>query len=458
MRTVNEILNEKKKLKEQAYEMIDLCKKEIRSFTEEENEKMLIIKKTLEELEQELLSANREDIKEVIEEKQAEELKEEAEKENQEPESKEGDPKEEEKEPEMTPENPEDESKEENENKNGCNESEETEKRNKNIDTKTVMEKRFSILTAIRNIANGQAQDEVTSAVLAQGNSEMRKAGLNFVGQIQLPAEARSLTVADEGEDVVATDFLDVVTPLQARNVMIQAGAKYLSGLVGDVQYPVMSNANCTWEGEVAKAKDGSPTFTNVKLSPKRLTTIVPISKQFLIQDSVGAENAIREEIINAINSKLEATILGTAAGTATQPAGLLNGTLPTVSDFAGLCNLEAGLDEANVGSDRKYIVSPKAKAALRNMAKSAKSTQLVYENDEIDGTEALCTSHVKDAAVVYGDFSQYIIAQWGNLDITVDNVTLAGEGQVRLVVNAYFDAKPLRREAFKAAKVGAGA
>ena len=331
---------------------------------------------------------------------------------------------------------------------------------NNNNKTKKIMEKNFSLIKAIRSVANNKALDEVSSAVVEAGASEMRKAGLNYVGQIQLPSEERAaVTVTTEGEDVVATDMFDVVKPLQAKNVMIQAGAKFVSGLVGDLQYPVMSNANVTWEGETSAAKDGNITFSNVKLSPKRLTCVVPISKQFIIQDSVGAEQAIREEIINAINAKLEATILGNGAGSLTEPKGMFpasDTSLTGVTDFTGICNLEAALEDANVNGEMKYIVSPKAKAALRGMAKGTKSTQLVYENGEIDGTPALCTSHLKNTHVIYGDFSQYIIAQWGNIDLTVDNVTLAANGQIRLVVNAYFDMKPLRKEAFKVEKIGA--
>lgn len=316
------------------------------------------------------------------------------------------------------------------------------------------MEKNFSLIKAIRSVANNKALDNVSLAVVEAGAEEMRKAGLNYVGQIQLPsAEVRAITVADEGEDVVATDMLDLVRPLQAKNVMINAGAKFVSGLVGDLQYPAMSAVNTTWEGETATAKDGSPAFTSVKLSPKRLTCVVPVSKQFIIQDSVGAEMAIREEIINAINSKLEATILGSVAGSATQPGGLFVGELESVSSFAGLCDIESDVEGANVYGDMKYIVSPKAKAALRNMVKGD-STTMVYANGEVDGTPALCTSNVKDKNFAYGDFSQYIIAQWGNIDLTVDNVTLAADGQIRLVVNAYFDAKPLRAEAIKVGKL----
>lgn len=328
---------------------------------------------------------------------------------------------------------------------------------NTNIKTTKKMEKNFSLIKAIRSVANNKALDTLESAVVEAGANEMRKAGLNYVGQIQLPStEVRAITVADEGEDVVATDLMDIVKPLHAKNVLVQAGAKFVTGLVGDLQYPVMSAVNTTWEGETADAKDGSPTFSNVKMSPKRLTCVVPISKQFIIQDSVGAEAAIREEIINAINAKLESTILGSEAGTATQPEGLFYSAeaLTSVADFAGLTNLEGEVEEANVYGDMKYIVSPKAKSALRNMAKSTKSTQLVYENGEIDGTTALCTSNVKGKNIIYGDFSNYIIGQWGNIDLTVDNVTLAAQGQIRLVVNCYFDAKALRPEAFKVATI----
>lgn len=323
----------------------------------------------------------------------------------------------------------------------------------------TKMNKKFSLIKAIRSVANGQPQDSITKAVLAAGAKEMRSSALNYTGQIQLPGEARaSITVDVEGDDVVATDLFDIVKPIQNRNVMAQAGAKFITGLVGDVQYPVMSKGAVTWEGETSTAKAGEPTFTNVKLTPKRLTAVVALSKQMLAQDSVGVENAVREEIINAVNAKLESTILGSAAGSNTQPAGLLNGTPTTITDFAGICDLEAGLDGVEGYGEPKYIVSPKAKAALRGMAKGTKSTQLVFEDGEIDGTQAFCTAHLADKNLVYGDFGQYVIAQWGAIDITVDNVTLAAEGQVRLVVNCYFDAKPLRSTAIVAGKIGTAA
>ncbi len=334
-------------------------------------------------------------------------------------------------------------------------ETKEEEKETRNNETKNhtkKMNKEFRLIKAINDIANNRSVDETAQAVVKAGAEEMRKAGVSYGGQIQLPtSELRSpITVTAEGEDVVATEIYDILEPLRAKNVLVAAGAKFITGLVGDVQVPSMSAGNVTWEGETASAKDGGQTFTAVKLSPKRLTAYVDISKQFLVQDSKSAEALIRQDIINAINSKLEATILGSAVGTTTQPAGIFNGkSKKTIASFKDVCDLEAVIEDANVIGECKYVMSNKAKAALRNMAKSAKSTELVMEGGAIDGTAVLNTSNVEEQNVVYGDFSNLAIGQWGSIDLLVDPYTKAADGQVRLVVNAFFDAKVLRDGAF---------
>lgn len=439
----------KRDLKNKALGIIGKAKTEKRGLTPEEKEELEQLRNRIKELEE--LEAAEDEFKDEPEQKSEPEANDpEANDPEQKSEPEANDP-----EANEDPENRnEDEDPDNNEGNNECNEDNNEDLNKRNI---TKMNKKFSLIKAIRSVANGQPQDSITKAVLAAGAKEMRSSALNYTGQIQLPGEARaSITVDVEGEDVVATDLFDIVKPIQNRNVMAQAGAKFITGLVGDVQYPVMSKGAVTWEGETASAKNGEPTFTNVKLTPKRLTAVVALSKQMLAQDSVGVENAVREEIINAVNAKLESTILGSAAGSTTQPAGLLNGTPVTISDFAGICDLEAGLDGVEGYGEPKYIVSPKAKAALRGMSKGTKSTQLVFEDGEIDGTQAFCTAHLADKNLVYGDFGQYVIAQWGAVDITVDNVTLAAEGQVRLVVNCYFDAKPLRSDAIVAGQIGA--
>lgn len=422
-----EIKDKKNQLKKRAQSIIDTCKKEVRDLTDDENNEINDIKTQINDLNQQL-----KELEEKIKNLRFDDEDEDDEKVDK--------PTAEDK-----PTSEEDETNDEDDEDN-----------NKDKTNKRNMKKRFSLVRSIRNIVNNSAMNDVDAAVIAEGNKEARKAGINFQGQIQLPSQRAAVTVTAEGEDVVATDIFDILKPLRAKNVLAQAGAKFMSGLVGNVQVPVMSKSNVTWEGETAAAKDGAGTFSHVTLSPKRLTAFVDVSKQMIAQDSVDVESAIREDLVNAINSKLEETVLGAAAGTATQPAGIFVTIKPTaVADFGALVDKEADVEDANVIGECKYILSNKAKAALRSMAKGTKSTQLVYENGAVDGTQAFSTSNVDGKNYVYGDFSNLAIGSWGGVDLTVDPYTKAADGMIRIVVNMYVDAKVLRNEAFATGTVG---
>lgn len=398
-----EIKDARNQLKTRALEIIDTCKKEVRDLTQEETDELETIKAQIKEKDDELR-----ELQERLDNLNFEEVE---------------------------------------ERKEDNNKSNITEK----------MNKRFSLLKAIRSIANNQPLDDVSLAVINAGKEEARKAGVNAQGQIQLPTEERaSVTVTAEGEDVVATELFDILTPLRARNVLVQAGAKFLTNLVGNVQYPTMTKSNVTWEGETASASDGAPTFGHVTLSPKRITAYVDVSKMLIAQDSIGVENAIREDLIKAVNAKIEETVLGDAAGTTTKPEGIFKTIEPdAVADYAGICDKEADVEDANVYGDCVYIMSNKAKAALRCMLKGTNATGMVYENGEVDGTKAFNTSNVSGKQYVYGDFSNLAIGSWGGVDLTVDPYTKAADGQIRLVVNMYVDAAILREEAFVTGEIG---
>ena len=350
----------------------------------------------------------------------------------------------------------------EEENKQETSDDEKTEeKENKNIEKTNSMEKRnFSLLRAIRNVANGQKLDEATQAVINMGAEDLRNAGITMNGQIQIPCgnskeDRAAITVTAEGADVVVTDFLDILAPLHDNLVLVNAGSRFLTGLVGDVQIPSMTAENVTWVGETSTASDGAGTFDNIKLSPKRLSAVIQISKQFLVQDSLDAESLIRNELVNAIALKLQSTILGTSSGSSTQPAGLAYNVTPTeVSDFKGICAVESTLEAGNFWGEKSYILSSSAKAALRSMLKGTNATGMVFESNEVDGTPAQVCNAVATDCYFVGDWSQLVIAQFGGIDLTVDPYTLSADGKIRLVINAFFDAKLQRPNAIKYGKV----
>ena len=332
------------------------------------------------------------------------------------------------------------------------------EKRNKNLKSNIgIMEKKFSLVKAIRNIAENRNLDDSTMAVINAGREEMRKSGLSYAGQIQLPSEKRAIvSVTAEGDDTVATDVFNILDPLRSNLVLAQAGAKVLDNLVGDVKIPVLGASNVGWEGENDDAADGSGAITSVTLKPKRLSCFIDISKQMIAQDSAGVEDAIRRDIVEAIAHKFQATILGDGVGNATQPSGLFHGLVDkAATDFDSMAAIEADLETANV-SNISYIASPKARAAMRAMTKGAKNNAVVaYANGEFDGTPVYSTSDVANSKFLVGDFSNLYLGQWGAIDLVVDNYTQATKGAIRLVVNVYLDAVNARPNSIVSGKFG---
>lgn len=325
-----------------------------------------------------------------------------------------------------------------------------------NKEIKTTMKENFSLLKAVRAIANNQTLDERSQEVVNAGIAEMRKSGQSYSGQIVLPVEERAdiqATKAGKGQEIVAEDKLNILAPLRDALVLSAAGANFMTGLVGNVSIPTYSGSTVGWAGEVDAASDGAGTFGEVELSPKRLTAYVDISKQFLIQDSVSAEALLRKDIVDALSNKLEATILGAVAGDATKPAGLFAGvTADTAAiTFADILKMEQTLEEKNVGGNIKFIASPAAKAVLRTTAVGGTKSDLrmLMEGNEIDGISTLVTNGMTSKGLILGNFNDLVIGQWGGIDLTVDPYTQAANGKIRLVVNAYFDAKPQRADSF---------
>lgn len=314
---------------------------------------------------------------------------------------------------------------------------------------------KFSLIKTINDIVNNRSMSDEAQVVLNAGTEEMRKAGLSYSGQIQLPVsemrEAPAAIVAGQetyGAEVVATEKLNILEPLRNRMVLAQAGATYLTGLVGNVSIPTYTGSNVGWKGELVDAEDGKGTFDSIEFSPKRLTAYIDVSKQFLAQDSVGAEEMLYRDIVNAIADKLEATILGAGKGDANTPEGIFNGAEGVEITFANVVEMEKALEEAKLFGDYKFIASPAAKAKFKTTTISGSKSDLrmLMEGNEVNGYPVLTTGNC--AGVAFGKWDELVIAQWGSLDIIIDPYTQAKKNAVRIVVNAFFDAKPRRAEA----------
>lgn len=322
--------------------------------------------------------------------------------------------------------------------------------------------KNFSLIKAINDVVNNRNINEDALSVIEMGAQEMRKSGLSYSGQIQLPVEERAdtdnaivATVAEQGKEIVPTDKLNILEPLRGKSILAEAGATFLTGLVGNISIPTYSGSTCGWKGEMSTADNGMGEFDTVELSPKRLTAYIDISKQFLVQDSVGAEEMLRADIVNALVAKLEQTIFGDAAGDATKPAGIFYNAEEAEPSYAEVCDAEADLTDYL--GDKRFVMSPTAKSAFKQTTISGEKSdlRLLMNGNEVDGYPVSASSNVVAGGWAFGDFRELVVAQWGSIDIVVDPYTLATKNAIRLVINAFFDAKVRREGAIKTYVIG---
>lgn len=299
----------------------------------------------------------------------------------------------------------------------------------------------MSLFKMINAVVEGRNFTEDEAKAIAEARADFAKSGISPKGQIAYRAIAA--TAEGAGKENVAEDKWNLEVAVRNNLIATRMGADYVGGLIGDVSIPQYGGSTVKWAKETATAEDGAGAFAEVTLAPKRLTAVLDVSKQFLLQDSNDAEAMLIRDLAAAVAEKLDKTIFG-AETIADAPEGLFKGVTAekAIADmtYDDVLALEETVELAN-GSNYMFIVNPKVKFALKG-TQMANGLQMVFSGNEIDGYKTISSNSVVDKGIVCMDPRELVIGQWGGFDITIDNFSKAADGQVRLVINAYFDAK----------------
>lgn len=335
----------------------------------------------------------------------------------------------------------------------------------------------FSFRRAISNYVAGVAQSETDATIIEGATSAHNESGVTRASKtsLVLPVSMESRAMFTAGTEsgtgvVVDQDQQEMLLPLQSSLVMTQAGARFMSGLQGDIYWPEYSGANVFWEGENTQAKDGAGKFSKGEVyKPKRLTAYVDISEQLLIQENTSVEMYIRQALATAIAQEVEKTAFGKHAHTDNKPDGLFM-EVPTVKgamDWAGVVALETNADLQNaLYGNLAYIMHPAlvGKAKTRVKDPSGAGGFLFGENGVgvLNGYRSLRTNNIPkelqadsdEYGIVFGNWNDYFIGQWGNIEIKVDPFTQMLNGAIRLVINSYWNMGMIRPESFSIASM----
>lgn len=304
-------------------------------------------------------------------------------------------------------------------------------KENNKNQTTTKKMKEVRLFDLVKGVVNGNLTEEQRQFV--NGNK------IDYRSTIMA-------TVTGAGEENVPEEKKGLDVAIRNASVLNKIGATWFGNAVGDISIPKYAGSNVSWKGESVAADDGASGFTETVLSPKRLTAYIDISKQFLAQDSNDAEAILINDLANAVAEKLDKTVFGTATGSTTIPAGILQGdyvttgTSLTAVTYNDVLDLESAVEEKN-GFDFMFIANPKVKYALKG-TQMASGLQMVWDRNEIDGYQAVVSNSVADKGIICMNPQDLAVATWSGVEIVVDTVTRAIYNEVRVVVNYLVDAK----------------
>lgn len=328
----------------------------------------------------------------------------------------------------------------------------EEEKRN-SVTLKVKGEKReFSLVKAINNVLSNRSMDDAEARMIEDGRKSFGSIAAS--GQIVLPTEHRALTAANAA-DAVAKDIARSLDPLYYADAFNALGITRMTNLRGDLSVPAYSGTTVKWQSETGAAADGTGSVTAKTFTPHRLTAKVILSKQFLLQDSAGIEAVVRRDLFTAVSHKLQSTIFG-ATQESNAPVALFAGVTAATAatTYADIVKMQSDLKAKKLMLDAKYLLSIEAETELMKVGVGTSTTQfgLAYNDGKVLNVPAVTTGDVAAKGVILADWREFLLCQWGGLDITVDPYTLAGNGQIQLVVNAYYDGGFRRNDSYSIA------
>jgi len=319
----------------------------------------------------------------------------------------------------------------------------------------------YSIFKAISGFMNNTL-DGVEKELHDEAVAEARANG-RVVQGLGIPAryfEERT-DITQAGSAIAPKAIMSYADALREATVFDKVGANVLTGLAGDSVLPIVGKQGVSWKGEITTGTDQGAQFTKLTLSPKRLTSFVDISKQLLLQNGMGAQNAILSDLGRAAGALID-TAMFASADVSDAPEAIADGG--GAADFTEVATYEANVSiysdfvaaeqelavNEGLSGNLAYVANPVLMKDLKQSAAVA-AVNVGMQGSLVNGYPTYFSNAPAKAAQVpgtsagsgdflFGDFSKLYIGMFGGLDIIVDPYTQAALGEVRLVVNQYID------------------
>ena len=285
------------------------------------------------------------------------------------------------------------------------------------------------------------------------------------------------------GQYLVGTDTMPMVEALQNALMVRRLGATVFTGLDGDVSFPRENGqASVYWVGEGSDVTESTPGFQQISMTPKTAGAFTDLTRKFILQSSIDAENWLRGHLALKIAIAADLAAIN-GAGTPNEPMGILNtsgiggvamganGGTVTYAKIVALEN-EISTDNALV-NNMAFLTNSVVRNTMRQTPEHAtlSTGDWIYNSSGPDQGEVLgypcyisnnvpstllksgSSNTGSHSALIFGNWADLYLGFWSGIDINVDSSTLSKSGGVRVVALQDMDVALAHPESFAAIK-----
>lgn len=341
--------------------------------------------------------------------------------------------------------------------------------------------KPYSLVRAIAAQASGNWSEAGFEREVAQEMHRRRgraASGFYVPTAALVRAEGRTLLTSQNASSLIGTEqmgdrFIESLKP-QVR--VIELGATLLSGLVEDASIPRMTaGTSAEWIAEDDSAWESSPEFDAVTLKLKQLSANARLTRKQLKQSLPALDQILIQDMRDQIAIALDRAAIAGTPSVGNQPRGVLNvpgihtrsmGANGGAITWAAITALAAMVKGANAAADSLgWLTNHKVEGAMQSTPRVAGTETMILSPDEAEPVIARHRARFSGnvpadltkgtgtglSALIFGNWSDLLIGQWGGVDVIVDDATEAHKGNVRIAAHSEWDIAVRHAEAFGA-------
>lgn len=308
---------------------------------------------------------------------------------------------------------------------------------------------RYSLVNAIRAQITGDWKEAGFERELSQEIAKRTgkdTAGFFMPLNVKMDGKRAAYSVGGTGANLVATNLMadSFIEILRNKMLVMEMGAKVLTGLVGNVAIPKqLTAAAAYWVSEGTDVTESEGTFGQVAMAPKTVGARSQMTRTMMMQGTPDIEMLVRSDLAQVLALAIDAAAIS-GLGSSGQPKGILNqsgiGSVAMGTNGAALSNLDPLIDletavataNADLGA-LGYLTNAKQIGVLKKLkATTGESLWNGFEAaigagvpGEINGYKVGRTNQVPAnltkgtasgtcSAILFGNFADLVIGQWG--------------------------------------------